>query len=913
MTVDLLHNKIVKETITEAFEKSVNEGLIPKLYALYGASLEGVQMYEDYLNDDFNKDGYWYYPLTVLIAGINAVIWIKWDVSDKSKFQGGNPYAYVGEGIDFIIADDVPMAFKSALDGRSSYFEGRCVKTNVVTDAPSVSILVGKYSQTFIDEMTRQITRAIEKACGVSGIENSSIELDFVFAPNTYMEHTSENVTYRRLLISAKGCAPRDFWIKWTRQNSSVAFSVNDNVSEEDVVFELGEDVPHKTREKEYRFLVYGNSEKYRVAMGRKNITEWRELIKRAVKRGELDKTTTELEKDARVTEVSDKLSEILEKYGMAIPKAPETVVEGSADKANEALRLAVLGDAPEADFVTAESPDGEKTEESAFEVSLEEDTALVEEAADAEISEDTENAENSESVFSFAGLEITDGAVTSDDDGFDFDKEHEQFEMEIPDTEEPSLADILADFVPADDGVYADAETEDITVAMDDEDFAAAEKNDDFELVEAEELLLADEAAFEQPEEAENEAEYTEEEAEAIPVCDAEEIKRQLEAEYLDKISALNAELEIARAEIISVRRDAESARMAKENAENALNSERLSSADLRVEIEKQKFAIEQVRLLIDEAANARMLAEAETARIRAEYEELKRENAALVEAARAAEEACAAAEEKSRASEEKLEEQIELFEKEKIRQKNLFAEAARQAKAESERTEAELAEAEALRRIEEARLEAIRSEDNQSDASDAGALEARARIEAEALRRMEDAADRKKTIEERAYEARMRMEERARAAAEARAAASADYARIAPISTQTADAELPTEEAVAENVAEEAHAFASEPISEPAPKPAVNYTYTSKLVRLLFSRSMDPNIIARIHELITNALNKFGKSDIYIKVKAGISDNSTVVLNFVEFPEEEFELLVDIIKYLGNSDLGIYKIILD
>lgn len=926
MIVDLLHNKIVKETITEAFEKSVNESLIPKLYALYSTSLEGVQMYEDYLNDDFNKDGYWYYPLTVLIAGINAVIWIKWDVSDKSKFEGGNPYAYVGEGIDFLIADDVPMAFKNAIDGRSSYFEGGCVKTNVVTDAPSVSILIGKYSQTFIDEMTRQITGVIEKACGVSGIENSSIELDFVFAPNTYMEHTSENVTYRRLLISAKGCAPRDFWIKWTRQNSSVAFSVNDNVSGEDIIFELGEDVPHKTREKEYRFLVYGNSEKYRVAMGRKNITEWRELIKRAVKRGELNKTTTELEKDAHVSEVSDKLSEILEKYGMAIPKAPEPEVEGNADKANEALRLAVLGDAPEADFETFEGADTEqgrdaleKTEAAA------EEAASVTEAAESVISENTDIAEESESVFSFAGLEITDETLGSDADEFDFDKEHEQFEIEIADSEESSFADILADFVPTDDEVSEsadEAELEDMTVAMDDEDAAIAENADDAELVAAEELLLDDNAETEINEEIEEaeEAEkandgisYTEEATEAAPAYDAEEIKRELEAEYLEKISALNSELDVARAEIISARRDAESARMAKENAENALNSERLSSADLRVEIEKQKFAIEQVRILIDEAANARMLAEAETARVRAEYEELKRENAALVEAARAAEEACAVAEEKSRACEEKLEEQIELFEKEKIRQKNLFAEAARQAKEESERTEAELAEAEALRRIEEARLEAIRAEDNQSNASDTSLLEARARIEAEALRRMEEAAERKKTIEERAYEARMRMEERARAAAEARAAASADYARVAPAEAAAVNA-APTVQTVAEDdEAKDTYVPVTEPISEPEPKPVVNYTYTSKLVRLLFSRSMDPNVTARIHELINEALNKFGKSDIYIKVKAGIADNSTVVLNFVEFPEEEFELLVDIIKYLGNSDLGIYKIILD
>ena len=48
-------------------------------------------------------------------------------------------------------------------------------------------------------------------------------------------------------------------------------------------------------------------------------------------------------------------------------------------------------------------------------------------------------------------------------------------------------------------------------------------------------------------------------------------------------------------------------------------------------------------------------------------------------------------------------------------------------------------------------------------------------------------------------------------------------------------------------------------------------------------------------------------------MKVKASMPDNYTVVLNFVKFPKEEFDLLVDLIKYLGKSDLGIYKVVLD
>ena len=79
------------------------------------------------------------------------------------------------------------------------------------------------------------------------------------------------------------------------------------------------------------------------------------------------------------------------------------------------------------------------------------------------------------------------------------------------------------------------------------------------------------------------------------------------------------------------------------------------------------------------------------------------------------------------------------------------------------------------------------------------------------------------------------------------------------------------------------------------------------------MFRRPIDPNITARIHEMISIALSHYGKEHVYIKVRASIPDSSTVVLNFVKIPEEELPLLVDVIKFLGNSDLGIYKVILE
>ena len=1107
MTLDLLHNKIIKETLTESFEKSVNDNLVPKLYALYGTSLEGVQLYEDYINDDFIKDGYWYYPLTVIIGGIHAVLWIKWDISVSADFKDGVPYAYVGNGgIDFLLADDVPIAFKNSLEGRSNYFEGGYVKFGVSTDAPNPKILAGKYSQTFVDEMNRQISSAIGRACGVKGLPESSIELNIVFAPNTYMEHTSENVTYRRLLISSKGCSARDFWIKWTRKNSSVAFSVNDNVTADDIVFEIGEDVPQKIREKEYRFLVYGNSDKYRVAMGRKNVTEWRELIKRSVKRGELFKIADELEENAHVAAVSDKLSEILEKCGVSVPTVTSSDIRVDAEIANEALRLAVLGNGEaesenyvpeipgaeaatdEADAFDEESTENDVTEkifiqeemvlgvddngsdeqDAAAEESIEseasdtEETEIldneVEDAAEPENEQEleTEEVELAEELVMTVGSEDTFDAMDSvfanlpeaEAGEFDFGKSEDSFANEIENVEELSFEDILEEFIPKSDdaentdGFVNESEDEsdsdllgenemnnegfDFDYKLDESESVYDDINEDVEVEEnfaedESEALEAEENAFEdESEEVENEeiteateeieetteateeieetaeateeneetAEATEENEEnsedaeegeaelpeleieiyededdtveyggivfeeksAEPEYDSEavlkleneiaDLKHQLEIEKIERES-VEAKLEEAiglknnvendlsaeRNNVSELEAKLRSAIIGKENAESQMNLELLAAAELRAQNEKQKFAIEQVKKLVEEETLARKEAEVELDVLKSEIENLKSENELLKsenkhlkDVARVSDEARREAEEMCKQHERELLNQMELMAKEKVREKNLFAEAARQAKEESEQRVAELREAEIARITEEARIEALRrAEDERLRLEDE--LRAVAQGSGGYYPQNPDQEEaRKKSIEERARETRLRMEEKARLNAEAKASVSAEYrAPIVPVYENTAIEEsVNSVESVAESnefviKSEAANAPIEENVVVATPAPVVNYTYTSYIVRLMFRRSADPNVTARIHEMISYALADFGKEHIYMKVKASMPDNYTVVLNFVKFPEEEFNLLVDIINYLGKSDLGVYKVVLD
>ena len=124
MIIDLIHNKIVADTITTGFERSVEDKLVPMLLEKYGdTEIVGIQMYEDYISDNFSKNGYWYYPLTVISAEGCNIEWVKWAVDDEN-FERGVPYAYVGDDtIDFKLTGDIPDEFPEKLVGRACFCE----------------------------------------------------------------------------------------------------------------------------------------------------------------------------------------------------------------------------------------------------------------------------------------------------------------------------------------------------------------------------------------------------------------------------------------------------------------------------------------------------------------------------------------------------------------------------------------------------------------------------------------------------------------------------------------------------------------------------------------------------------------------------------------------------------------------
>ena len=779
MVVDLLHNKIIAATVSDAFLKSFKENALPKLSEKYGDSITLVQMYEDHIADGFLLGGEFYYPLTVVTDRINTQ-WIKWKVV-KGKFDGASPYALRDGELNFVLTDDVPGEFSDKLVGRARFFEGGLVKLRVETTLSDVSLLSGKYSQTFIDEMARQLTPAIETATSVEGLASSNIELCLVFAPDSYMEHTSENVTYRRLLITDNSGSPRDFWIKWTRLDGATAYSVAANPDSSDILFEIGEDVNQKIREKEYRFLLSAmGKDKYHNAMGRKNVTEWREIIKRAIRRGEL----TKIEPVEIVSEENDELmSELMSLLGTNAPAAADSEVVASREsdeelaKALEFARLAIEAENME------NSADEEEEDEERDELDEFYSEALE---SPLEVRFDEEEEKEIDDLARLAKEELV--GVNSTEVSFEDAESSEEF-SEQEGGEESEAGELYAE--------EEEAEKEELIVVPEEpcaEEYSEIEDEDSLEDAENEEALLELRAlegvqtAEEDPKPSDN-AEQEKTPANQAPVITAEELEEKIRAEI---------------------------------------------EAKLRLEYER----------------DARRKAEEEA-------ERLRRENEKLLLAAKE-EEARRMEREKERLEEtEKLKIQIEAQLRAEARERERLADAARAAVEEQRRLEEEKARIERIRIEEQRRLEA----------------EERARALEE---------ERAKEVE------RIRRETEAKVRAE--------YEE----SLSDADVYVPSPEKTSEKDTRTDYVNP-------------NYTYVSKNVKLLFRRSVDPNVTGRIHEIIKATLDYYGKSKVYLKIKATVPDTETVILEFVKIPMEEMELLGNIIKVLGNSGLGIAKAIVD
>ena len=815
--------------------------------------------------------------------------------------------------------------------------------------------VVCKYPASFMDEMARQLGAAIEAATGVNGIADSSVELVMVFAPATYMEHISGNVTYRRLMLVDAVSAPRDFWVKWTRLEV-----VEGEYNSENILFELGEDVEQNIRQREYKYLLMSGKEKYHNSMGRKKVTEWREVIKRAVKRGELGKVEKDnelapetLALEARIADVLGKKLEnkntevehpsehieeqpVSEDYARALEKArmmiegdnqedeeltlSDIVEEVSTDdtvdeKADETLELVI--DEPQSDESLDEDTDELVTEEIPDDESLVEDTDESEtdsEEWDEEIELELEEVADATDIPEEEATDEISPIAIEEPDIFDSLSEDE-LEIDIFDDDEDEAFESSTDMSVVDNEQIelVVEETEDELVIeeteyklvienVEDEIFAedASEPSDE----EVEELIIeeiadeTDEAALNDSEELEIEAieELETEEVEQLEAeeIEAEEIDESREESVVDDVKAeetaeIEEEFIIEEAEPTLPEMEIE---IYEEHTVEVLNiDEDYSEPALEEVVEKQPTEIKpapapekapempnlaervadiraqlEVKIRLEYETRAREKAEAEVAELRRKLHELyteselaiaelKNENERLrdeynrlvdqIESERFARDA---EETRFRIEEKQLRDQIEAQLRAEAAERERLAENARQAIADKQKLEAENARI-AREREEAERLEAERLRREE----EAREIEAIRQAELERLRR-----EREEELE------RIRLENEA--------------------AIERAKKAMPE-------------------IGDGKP------SHTSKTVRLLFRKPVDPNITVHIHKIIKNTVDYYGKDNVSLRIRATIPDIKTVVLEFVDIPIEEMPLLGNIIKVLGNSGLGISK----
>ncbi len=787
MRVDLFHNKIVKDTMSESFKRSVAEKLVP-LIAEACPDATRILMYEDYIQDSFLEGGKWYYPLTVYEDGLVTTVWVMWDF-DKKSFSSPSPYSYLkDEPLEFELCGFVPESFIDRMKNRAISYDDTAIKVNVRAASDDPLILSGRYSQTFVDALAVQITRAISRAMSIEGIEKSSIELELMFAPGTYMEHTSENITYRRLLLVDGTSQPRDFWVKWTRKGGGVAYTVNDMVTDGDITFELGEDVSQKIREKEYRFLCSSNPSKYQSAMGKRTVTEWREVVKRAIKRGEVKKVPLVSEPDD--TETMESLYKII---GDAEPTVadvtapaptPETITEDSFSDIMEMARRALIN--------SESYSEGEPAPEPIFDLGIvgEDSIDTLEPLPEDDNTDFLPSFDMNESMTVDAALALleNEGEESASEELADISEELADIPEELTSEIETVIEDESADEpeleIPTEDVPDDELDTEDIT-----ESEPAPED-------EGESCDEIEESLCEAPDETHAMSE--------------DELRRTIEAEV-----RLEYEKEL------------------REKTSEELQHTKKLYEMLRVE----NFELSEKFELLSEGISA--LRE-ENDMLREELRSLREENTSLSLARIAAEEA----QERSEKNENTLRQELEARDRADARERDRIAEVARIAVEEQKRRE---------REEEELRI---------------------------------------KEETERAEE-----EERNRIAEERRA----------------------EEERIRRDIEERANRTAIENYTpsyiEPKPKAPIAPTspYISKRAKIIFRYPVDMGIVNSIKTIVELTLSANDKQHIHIKMKANQEDKTTINLDILQMPAEESELLIAIVKAIGNGRIGVSKIILE
>ena len=236
--------------------------------------------------------------------------------------------------------------------------------------------------------------------------------------------------------------------------------------------------------------------------------------------------------------------------------------------------------------------------------------------------------------------------------------------------------------------------------------------------------------------------------------------------------------------------------------------------------------------------------------------------------------------------------------------------------AKAEAE-IERLLAESRALKEENERLARAARSaeEMHAREVSDHLETSERARATEEQLRAELEAKERAEARERDrlAEAARIAVEEQRRKELDARNEAirlERERLEAERLEAERLEAERLAEERRREE--EEAKRLEAERLAEEARR-AEEARFISKRAKIIFRRPTDQLIISRIREIVEETIIANGKQNVRIHMKAYQEDRDVINLDILRMPASEGELLVSIVKAIGNARIGVTKIILE
>lgn len=247
------HSATLISIIEYGFDKAAKEQLPDSIAAVCSKKVKLLQFYTEFFGKDgnylFQKDGVFYYPLTVVYYGDSwETVWISWTVDmsandRKPEYIGVRniyteliPFALnYNDRIEFKVCKDeeVDESFKAMIKGKNLYYNLRGHYCMVIYTAGNKRYM-NKASQFFMDALALQIEAQLDELVGAKiPRKNFFIDLDAYVLEKDYAVYGDER--YLALRFISNGYAAT-LSVSWQGD-----YEITDDIGRDEVSFTLRE------------------------------------------------------------------------------------------------------------------------------------------------------------------------------------------------------------------------------------------------------------------------------------------------------------------------------------------------------------------------------------------------------------------------------------------------------------------------------------------------------------------------------------------------------------------------------------------------------------------------------------------------------------------------------------------------